>query len=104
MRTFVEAAFAEIGVKIEWGGEGVEEKGRDAKTGRTVVAVDSRYFRPTEVDLLLGDPRKAKRVLGWTASVNFEDMVREMVQSDLKTISREAAYRHLDEDAWQAAS
>ena len=103
VRTFVEAAFAEIGVKIEWRGGGVEEKGRDAKTGRTVVAVDPRYFRPTEVDLLLGDPRKAKRVLGWKASVNFEDMVREMVQCDLKAISREAAYRHLDEDAWQAA-
>ena len=103
VRAFVEAAFAEIDMKIEWQGEGVEEKGRDARTGRTVVAIDPRYFRPTEVDLLLGDARKAKRVLGWSATVGFEDMVREMMRSDLKTIASEAAYRHLDEGVWQAA-
>jgi GDPmannose 4,6-dehydratase len=103
VRAFVEAAFAEIDMKIEWQGEGVEEKGRDAGTGRTVVAIDPRYFRPTEVDLLLGDARKAKRVLGWSATTGFEDMVREMMRSDLKTIASEAAYRHLDEGVWQAA-
>lgn len=79
-------------------------KGLDAKTGKTLVAVDPRYFRPTEVDLLLGDPGKAKRVLGWSASVGFEEMVREMMRSDIRLVAREAAYRQLDEDVWQAAS
>ncbi len=104
VRAFVEAAFAEIDVEIEWKGDGVEEKGLDAKTGKTLVAVDPRYFRPTEVDLLLGDPGKAKRVLGWSASVGFEEMVREMMRSDIRLVAREAAYRQLDEDVWQAAS
>lgn len=104
VRAFVEAAFAEIDIKIEWKGDGVEEKGLDAKTGRTLVAVDPRYFRPTEVDLLLGDPGKAKRVLGWSASVGFEEMVREMMRSDIRLVAREVAYRQLDEDVWQAAS
>ncbi|KAB0680360.1 GDP-mannose 4,6-dehydratase [Aureimonas leprariae] len=102
VRAFVEAAFSEVGMRLEWQGRGIDEKGRDAKTGKVVVAVDPRYFRPTEVDLLLGDPSKAKRVLGWSASVTLEEMVREMVRADLATISREAAYRHLDEDAWLA--
>jgi GDPmannose 4,6-dehydratase len=102
VRTFVEAAFAEVGIRMEWHGEGIAEEGRDTKSGRVLVAIDPRYFRPTEVDLLLGDPGKAKRVLGWSASTNFEAMVREMVRSDLEVIAREASYRHLDEDAWQA--
>lgn len=102
VRAFVEAAFAEIGMRIEWRGRGIEEQGRDEKSGRTVVAIDPRYFRPTEVDLLLGDPSKAKSVLGWSATIGFEEMVREMMRCDLETIAREAAYRHLDEGAWQA--
>lgn len=103
VREFVEVAFAEIGVPIEWSGDGLEEKGRDSASGKTLVAIDPRYFRPTEVDLLIGDPRKAKRVLGWSSSITFEDMVREMIRSDLVTVAREAAYRQLDESVWQAA-
>ncbi|HVW57545.1 MAG TPA: GDP-mannose 4,6-dehydratase [Rhizobiaceae bacterium] len=102
VRAFVETAFAEVGISIEWTGKDVAEKGRDTKSGRVLVAIDPRYFRPTEVDLLLGDPGKAKRVLGWSASVSFEEMVREMMRSDLETIAWEATYRHLDEGGWQA--
>jgi GDPmannose 4,6-dehydratase len=104
VRAFVEAAFAEIGMKIEWRGKGLDETGRDTMSGRTVIAIDPRYFRPTDVDLLIGDPRKARRVLGWTASTSFAEMVREMVRSDVKTIAREAAYRRLDEEVGRRAA
>jgi len=90
VREFVERAFEQIGRSIEWQGSGVEEKGVDAHTGDILVEVDPRYFRPTEVDLLLGDPSKAKRVLGWEHTTPFADMVKEMVASDLKVIADEA--------------
>lgn len=90
VREFVERAFEQIGRSIEWQGSGVEEKGIDAKTGDVLIEVDPRYFRPTEVDLLLGDPSKAKRVLGWEHTTPFADMVKEMVASDLKVIADEA--------------
>ena len=83
VREFVELAFAEVGVKIDWKGSGIDEEGIDAKSGKTVVKVDPRYFRPTEVDLLLGDPSKAKKMLGWQATTKFEKLVAEMVQADL---------------------
>ena len=83
VREFVELAFAEVGVKIDWKGSGTDEEGIDAKSGKTVVKVDPRYFRPTEVDLLLGDPSKAKKMLGWQATTKFEKLVAEMVQADL---------------------
>lgn len=98
VRRFVEVAFSEIGTNIDWHGEGLAETGRCAATGRTVVSVDRRYFRPTEVDLLLGDASKAKRVLGWQPKTGFEAMVREMVQSDLETVRHETVYRRLDEE------
>ena len=82
VREFVELAFGEIGVEIEWQGEGVEETGIDAASGQTRVRIDPRYFRPTEVDALRGDPSKAERVLGWTATTSFEELVREMVNAD----------------------
>ncbi|MDX2143632.1 MAG: GDP-mannose 4,6-dehydratase [Rhodospirillaceae bacterium] len=96
VREFVEAAFAEIGRKIEWKGKGVAEKGIDAKTGKVVVEIDKRYFRPTEVELLLGNPAKAKRVLGWSHTTSFKDMVKEMVASDLDEVvaERERFDRH----------
>jgi GDPmannose 4,6-dehydratase len=90
VRAFVERAFAEVGRKIVWKGKGIGEVGRDAKSGDVLVEIDPRYFRPTEVDLLLGDPRKARRVLGWKHKTTFRDMVREMVTADLKTVSEEA--------------
>ncbi len=86
VREFVEAAFKEIDIKIKWQGTGVEEKGIDAATNRVLVEVDPRYFRPTEVDLLIGDSSKAERVLGWKAKVSFSEMVREMVRSDLEEL------------------
>jgi GDPmannose 4,6-dehydratase len=85
VRQFVEWSFAEAGITIEWAGAGIEEKGRDRNTGRIVVEVDPRYFRPTEVDLLLGDPAKAKRVLGWEAKITVQELAREMVRADMSS-------------------
>ena len=94
VREFVEIAAAEVGMTIRWEGEGVEEQGVDAN-GRTVVRVDPRYFRPTEVESLLGDPAKAHAQLGWKPRIPFEDMVREMVTADLADAERDAlASRH----------
>ncbi|MEQ8508050.1 MAG: GDP-mannose 4,6-dehydratase [Rhodospirillaceae bacterium] len=90
VRSFVELAFAEIGRTITWQGKGVDEKGLDAATGDVLVEIDPRYFRPTEVELLLGDPTKAEQKLGWKHTTSFRDMVKEMVQSDLKTLQDEA--------------
>lgn len=92
VRRFVELAFAEVGRSIAWEGEGVAELGRDAKTGDVLVAIDPAYFRPTEVDLLLGDPSKATRELGWKHTTPLSDLVREMVAGDLETLRR-AAWR-----------
>ncbi len=82
VRVFVELAFAEIGRTLEWRGTGVDETGVCTATGETLVAVDPRYFRPTEVDLLLGDPSKAKQKLGWEHTSTMQDLVREMVAAD----------------------
>jgi len=89
VREFVERAFAETGVTIAWEGEGVDEVGRDAASGIVRVKIDPRYFRPTEVDLLIGDPSKAKAKLGWQHSTPFETLVRDMVRADLDTVLRE---------------
>ena len=90
VREFVAAAAAGLGMQIEWRGSGVAEEGFDARTGRTVVKVDPRYFRPTEVDTLLGDAAKARRVLKWSPSVGFDALVREMVDADLELAKRDA--------------
>ncbi|MET0745298.1 MAG: GDP-mannose 4,6-dehydratase, partial [Microvirga sp.] len=83
VREFIERAFAHVGRSIAWQGEGAGETGLDAKTGAVLVEVDPRYFRPTEVDLLLGNPAKAKRQLGWEHRTTFATLVAEMVQADL---------------------
>jgi GDPmannose 4,6-dehydratase len=83
VREFVELAFAETGRSIRWQGEGVDEVGVDAGSGTVLVRIDPRYFRPTEVDFLLGDPAKAKARLGWSHTTGFRDLVAEMVQADL---------------------
>jgi GDPmannose 4,6-dehydratase len=88
VRDFVDAAANELGIKITWKGQGVDEKGFDAQ-GRCVVAVDPRYFRPTEVETLLGDPTKAKEKLGWTPKTTFAELVSEMVREDLKAAERD---------------
>jgi len=89
VRDFVNAAAAELGIKIRWEGSGVEEKGIDAKSGKVVVEVDPRYFRPTEVETLLGDPTKAREKLGWTPRTAFEELVAEMVRADLRDAERD---------------
>jgi len=83
VRTFVEWAFQEIGVSLEWRGESVEEKGYDRATGRCLVEIDPRYFRPTEVDMLLGDPSKAYLKLGWRHETDVRELAKEMVREDL---------------------
>ena len=87
VREFVELAFAEVGIEIEWKGTGEDEKGYDKKTGRLMVDVDSRYFRPAEVELLWGDATKAETELGWERKVSFRKLVEMMVDEDMKTIS-----------------
>lgn len=90
VREFVELAFAEMGRIIEWSGVGVDEIGRDSKTGDVLVKIDPRYFRPTEVELLIGDPTKAREQLGWTHTTKFIDLVREMVRADVALVERES--------------
>jgi GDPmannose 4,6-dehydratase len=89
VRELVEIAFAVVGRTIEWRGQGRDEIGVDATSGKAVVSVDQRYFRPTEVDLLLGDASKAREKLGWTHTTSFKEMVAEMVNSDLRVVLEE---------------
>lgn len=89
VRDFVERAFECVGRKILWEGSGLDETGRDASTGDVIIRIDERYFRPTEVDFLLGDPSKAKEVLGWEARIGFEDLVAGMVDADLQEARRD---------------
>ena len=101
VREFIEAAAAELAIDIEWRGDGVDEVGIDKSTGAQIVGVDPRYFRPTEVETLLGDPQKAKKKLGWEAKIPFADLVREMIKADHESARRdalvkEAGYRTFD--------
>lgn len=89
VREFVELSFAEIGRTIRWEGTGQAEKGIDAASGQVLVEVDPRYYRPTEVEYLLGDPAKARRILGWRHTTSFSDLVRDMVRSDLAVVAEE---------------
>jgi GDPmannose 4,6-dehydratase len=98
VREFIELSFGHVDIEIEWSGQGVHEKGRDKQTGRTLIEIDPRYFRPTEVDLLLGDPSKAKRVLGWSATTPFKDLVKDMVTADVALIQRESAFRQFQKN------
>ena len=113
VRKFCELAFSEMGIQIEWEGKGISERGlirdikpsvlqnkidhrgqlRDLQNGQTVVAIDPRYFRPTEVETLLGDPTKARKKLGWKQEISFNQMVREMIEHDLKEGMREAIWK-----------
>lgn len=88
VREFVELAFAEVGVEIEWKGEGVDEKGYDKNTGKLLVDVNPRYFRPAEVELLWGDSTKAETELGWKRKVSFKELVSMMVREDIKNMER----------------
>jgi GDPmannose 4,6-dehydratase len=89
VRDFVEAAAQRLGMRLQWQGSGLEERGVDARSGRTAVRIDPRYFRPAEVDTLLGDPAKARARLGWTPTTSFAALVDEMVQNDLQAARRD---------------
>jgi GDPmannose 4,6-dehydratase len=89
VREFVELAFSKVGRTVQWQGKGIDEVGIDTANGDTLVQIDSRYFRPTEVDLLLGDPSKAHRVLGWKHTITFPELVSEMLNSDFDVIAKE---------------
>ena len=84
IREFTERAFAEVGITLEWSGNGVDETGRDAKSGNILVSIDPAYFRPTEVDLLIGDASKARDKLGWQPTCNLQQMIEEMIKADLE--------------------
>jgi GDPmannose 4,6-dehydratase len=92
VREMVELAFAQVGRRIAWRGKGVDEIGVDEKSGKTVVKIDPAYFRPTEVDILVGDASKARKVLGWAPKRTFTQLVEEMVASDLAEAKRNGAY------------
>lgn len=96
VREMIELSFAQIGRKISWSGKGSKETGVDSKSRRTVVRIDPRYFRPAEVDELQGDPSKARRKLGWKHETKFEDLVKEMVASDLVQVAREIRRNRTD--------
>lgn len=89
VREFVQAAFAAAGMDVEFRGKGLEETGVDRATGRTVVRVNPKFFRPAEVELLLGDPSKAERELGWKRRISFDELVSRMVQNDLALVRAE---------------
>jgi len=89
VRHFVDLAFSEVGKKLRWEGNGVDEKGIDIETGDVLVEVDPKYFRPTEVDLLIGDPSKAKEELGWEHKYDLEALVKDMVQSDIELFKKD---------------
>jgi GDPmannose 4,6-dehydratase len=93
VREFVEKAFACVDRKLEWQGSGVKERGVDGRDGRILVQIDPRYFRPTEVDVLLGDPTKARTKLGWHHKVSFAMLVQEMVKTDFAAVKLESARR-----------
>ncbi|MBC8061949.1 MAG: GDP-mannose 4,6-dehydratase, partial [Clostridiaceae bacterium] len=87
VREFVELAFKEVGVNIVWKGTGVEEKGCDDRTGKVLVDINPRYFRPAEVELLWGDASKAEKELNWERKVGFKDLIKMMVESDMRDIA-----------------
>ncbi|HMS66016.1 MAG TPA: GDP-mannose 4,6-dehydratase, partial [Ignavibacteria bacterium] len=88
VREFIELAFKEIGINIEWKGKNENEVGKDSATGKTIIEIDKNYFRPTEVDLLIGDPSKAREKLGWKANVTFEELVKIMVKADCEMVQK----------------
>jgi GDPmannose 4,6-dehydratase len=92
VREFVEKAFAVVGITVKWQGEGVDEVGINSATGEAIVKIDPRYFRPTEVEFLLGDPTKAKKTLGWELEISFEQLVKEMVEKDIEFFEKGKEY------------
>jgi GDPmannose 4,6-dehydratase len=89
VREFVEKAFQEIGIEIVWEGSKTEEVGKDKANGKILVRIDPRYFRPTEVEFLLGDPSKAKKNLGWKPKTSFDELIKMMIKDDLKEAEKD---------------
>jgi len=99
IRDFTTQAFSEAGISLEWSGSGVDEVGKNSQTGKLLVSVDPAYFRPTEVDLLVGDATKAKEKLGWSPTCDLKQLISEMISSDLEEARKE---RHLQSGGFQA--
>ena len=91
VREFVELSFKALGIDVKWQGEGVDEIGIDAATGKTIVKINPKFYRPAEVDLLLGNPAKAEKELGWVREVSFKELVERMVKNDLALVEKEIA-------------
>lgn len=92
VREFVETAFRKVGITVAWSGTGVDEMGKDAATGKVIVKINREFFRPAEVDILLGDPAKAESRLGWKREISFDELVGRMVDTDMELVRREIAY------------
>ena len=95
VREFVETAFAKVGITVEWSGTGVDEVGKDAATGKVIVKINKEFFRPAEVDLLIGDPTKAETKLGWVRQISFDELVDRMVKNDMELVRKEIAYANI---------
>ncbi len=95
VREFVETAFAKVGITVEWSGTGVDEVGKDAATGKVIVKINKDFFRPAEVDLLIGDPTKAETKLGWVRQIPFDELVDRMVKNDMELVRKEIAYANI---------
>ena len=95
VREFVETAFSKAGMEVEWSGSGLDETGKDKASGKVVVKVNKDFFRPAEVDILIGNPAKAEKELGWKRNVTFDGLVERMVKNDLLLAEKERAYNRL---------
>ncbi len=95
VREFVEAAFSKVDMTVEWTGSGVDEVGKDKETGKVIVKINKNFFRPAEVDILLGNPEKAETVLGWRRDISFNELVERMVKNDMELVKKEIAYNNL---------
>lgn len=95
VREFVEAAFSKVDITVEWTGSGVDEVGKDKDTGKVIVKINKNFFRPAEVDILLGNPEKAEKALGWKRDISFDELVERMVKNDMALVKKEIAYNNL---------
>lgn len=95
VREFVEIAFSKIGIELEWSGKGVDEVGKNKADGKTLVKVNKEFFRPAEVEILLGDPSKAEKELGWKREISFDELVERMVKNDMELVKKEIAFNNL---------
>lgn len=95
VREFVEVAFSKVGVTVEWSGTGIDEVGKDKATGKVIVKINKDFFRPAEVDILIGNPAKAEKELGWKRNISFNELVERMVNNDMELVKKEIAYNNL---------